>query len=109
MAALVGIAAHLGAIFAAHVPLQLVDWRRLGPAHDVQRDRLMRVATEAPDLKIPVAGVQRVTERRRGLRGSLVAQHALVPGLAGELVGFLPRLTGALGRGPYGSAVDPLA
>ncbi len=90
-------------VLATHVSFQFVDRHRLRPAHDVQRDRLVSVITEAPDLKIPVAGVQRVTERRRGLRGPLVAQHALVPGLAGKLVGFPTRLPGALGRGPWRS------
>src|SRR3981081_237081 len=63
----------LRTVLATHVSFQFVDRHRLRPAHDVQRDRLVSVITEAPDLKIPVAGVQRVTERRRGLRGPLVA------------------------------------
>src|SRR6266699_493090 len=54
MAALVGIAAHLRAIFAAHVPLQFVDWRRFRPTHDIKRDRLVSIATEAPDREIAV-------------------------------------------------------
>ena len=63
MAALVGIAAHLRAIFAAHVPLQFVDWRRFRPTHDIKRDRLVSIATEAPDREIAVAGVECVAQR----------------------------------------------
>jgi hypothetical protein len=55
MAALVGIAPHLRAVLAAHVPLQFVDRRRLRPAHDVERDGLMRVAAETADLKVLAA------------------------------------------------------
>jgi len=67
------------------------------------------VAAEAADLEIAIPGVQRIAERRRRLGGSLVAQHALIPGLTGKLVRGLPRLCGALRRGPYGGAIDPLA
>jgi len=72
----------LRAVFAAHVTLELVDRRRLRPAHDVERDRLMRVAAEAADFKVAVAGVERITERRRRLGRPLVAEHAHVPGNA---------------------------
>jgi hypothetical protein len=58
MAALVRVAANLRAVLAAHVAFQFVDWGRLRPAHDVQRDRLVGIATEAPDLKISIAGVE---------------------------------------------------
>jgi hypothetical protein len=54
MAALVGIAANLGAISASHVALELMNRRRLRPAHDVERDRLVRVTAEAADLEIAV-------------------------------------------------------
>ena len=64
----------------------------LGPPHDVERDGLMNVAPEAADLKIGVARIERVAEGRRGLRGTLKGEHALRPGFAGELVGFLARL-----------------
>ena len=51
MAALVGIAPHQRAVLAPHVPLQLVDRRRLGPPHDVEGDALMGVAAEAADSR----------------------------------------------------------
>jgi hypothetical protein len=67
MAALIRITAHLGAVFAAHVPFQLVDWRRIRPPHDIERDGLMGVAAEAADLKVVVARIERIAEGRRGL------------------------------------------
>lgn len=36
--------------------------RRLRPAHDIQRHRLMRVAAKAFDLKIEVTGIQGIAE-----------------------------------------------
>ena len=98
MAPLVRIAGHLRAVLASHVALQLMDRRCLRAAHDVERDRLMRVTAETADLEIDVAGIERVTERRRGLRRPLKGEHALIPGVAGELVGFPARLSRALGR-----------
>src|SRR5262245_17322288 len=92
MASLVRIPAHLRAVAAAHVAFELMDRRRLRSAHDVERNGLVGVAAEAPDLQIAVTGIERVTERRRGLRGAFEAKHALIPGLAGEPVGFLARL-----------------
>ena len=86
MAALVRIAAHLGAVLATHISLQLVDWRRLRPPHDVERDGLMSVAAETANFEIRITRIERVTERRRGLRRSR-------PGVAGELVGFPARLS----------------
>jgi len=106
MAALVRIASDLGAILAAHVALQFVDWPRLGPAHGIKCDRLVSIATEAADFEIAIAGVEGVAERGRGLRRPLVAQHTLVPGFARETIGFLTRFPSALSRGPYGRAVD---
>jgi hypothetical protein len=49
---------------AAHVALQFVNWRCLWPAHDVERDGLVRVTAKAPDLKIEVARIERVAEGR---------------------------------------------
>jgi hypothetical protein len=77
-----------------------MDWRRLRPADDIESDRLVGVATKASNLKISVAGIQRVTERRGRLRWPLIAEHSHVPGFAGELVSSLARLLGALGRCP---------
>jgi hypothetical protein len=66
MVALVGIAANLRAILAAHVTFQFVDGRCLRPANNVERHRLMGTAAEAADLKIAVASVQGVAKARRG-------------------------------------------
>src|SRR5258708_39189549 len=61
MAPLVGVATDLRAILAAHVSFQFVDRRRLRPAHDVQGDGLVSIATEASDFKNSVAGVFRAS------------------------------------------------
>lgn len=50
----------------------------------------MSVAAEAPGLKIAVAGVERIVERRRWLCRFL-DEHPVIPGAAGELVGLLLR------------------
>ena len=89
MAALVRIAPEFGALAAPHVPFQFVDRRPLGSPHDVERDGLVRVAAKASDFKIAVTCIERVAQGRRWLRRTLKAEHALVPRLAGELVGFL--------------------
>jgi hypothetical protein len=60
MAPLERIAPNLRAVLAPHVPLQFVDGRRLRPAHDVQRHRLVSVAAEAADLKVKVSRVEGV-------------------------------------------------
>jgi hypothetical protein len=54
MAPLERIAPHLRAILAPHISLQLVNWRRLEPADDVQRNGLIGVAAETMDLKIAI-------------------------------------------------------
>ena len=92
MAALERPTVKFGAPPATHVPLQLVDRRYLRPPDDVERHRLVRVAAEAANLKISVPRIECVTEGRRRLRRTLVAEHTHVPGLARELVGFLARL-----------------
>ena len=76
-----------------------MDRGRLRPANDVQGHGLVRVAAEAPDLKIAVASVEGVREGRRRLGGAIEPKHAFVPGDAGELVGFLAGLLGQRGRG----------
>ena len=63
IAALIGIAAQLRAILAAHAALQFVDWRHLRLPNDVECDRLMCIAAEAADAEIAVARVQRVEIR----------------------------------------------
>jgi hypothetical protein len=109
MTALEGTAPDLRAILAAHVSLELVDRRRLRPAHNVEGDRLMRVAAETANFEVAVSGVERVAEGRGRLRRPLVAEHSLVPGLAGEPIGLLARLTGALRRRSDRRAIDALA
>ena len=58
-----------------------MDRCRLGPADDIQRNRLVRVAAEAANFEVAIPGVDRVTQRRGGLRRSLETEHALVSGL----------------------------
>jgi hypothetical protein len=109
VAALVGIASNLRAILATHIPLQFMDGRRLGPADDIQRHCLVRVAAEAADLKIEVSGIQSVAEARRGLSRSFESEHALIPGDTRQTVSVLPSLGRALRRMPNRTAVDALA
>jgi hypothetical protein len=49
----------------------------------------MRVAAKAFHFEITKPGVDRVAQRRRWLRRTLKAEHALVSRLAGEPVGVL--------------------
>ena len=109
MATLVSIAAHLGAVLAAHVAFQFVDRRGLGSAHNVQGDGLMRIAAEAPDFETEKTRVEGIAERRRWLRRTFVPKHALIPRLTGKAVGFLARLGGALSRSPDRTAVNGFA
>jgi hypothetical protein len=97
MAALKRVTLKVGALTAAHVPLQLVDRRRLLPAHDVEGNGLMGATAEAFHLKVKVAGIERIAQRRRGLGRTLKGRHTLVPGFASELIGFLARFGRALG------------
>jgi hypothetical protein len=89
MAAFVRIAAHLRAVLAAHVAFQFVDRRGLRSPHGVEGDGLMRVTAKAAHFEIDVSGIERITERWRGLRRTAIAEHALVPRFAREAVGFL--------------------
>jgi len=109
MATLVRIAAHLRAVLAAHVPFQFVNRRRLRSPHDVEGNRLMRVAAETTNLKIAVSRVKRVAQRRRWLRWTLERQHPLVRRFAGQAVGLLASLCSARSRRPNRCAVDGLA
>lgn len=109
MAALIRIAPNLRTILAAQVALQFMDRRVLRPADDVERDRLMRVAAEATDLKVTITGIQCVADGRRRLRRSLIAKHAIVPRLTREPVSFFPRMLGTLGRGSDRGSVNAFA
>src|SRR5438128_1020640 len=79
MAALVGIAAFLRVSLAPHVAFGFMDRRCLRSPHDVEGNRLVRVAAEAADCKIAVSGIECVAQCRRWLRRTLEAEHALVP------------------------------
>jgi hypothetical protein len=65
MAALVGITPYFGALAATHVAFQHVNRRRLRPAHDIERDGLMRVAAETANLKIEVACIEDIAHHYR--------------------------------------------
>ena len=67
--------------------------RRFRSPHDVEGNCLMRVAAKAFHFEIAEPGVDRIAQRRRWLRRSLKAEHALVPRLdrrAGRLPCGLP-------------------
>ena len=59
---------------------------------------MMRVTTEAANLKESLPRIERVTERGRRLRRPLEGKHALGPGVAGEFVSLFARLSRTLGR-----------
>jgi hypothetical protein len=84
MAPLVRIAANFRTVLAPHVSLQLMDWRRLRPTNDIQRDGLMHIAAEALHFEIEVTGVERIAERRGRLRRSKKAEDAFIPRFAGK-------------------------
>ena len=89
--------------------LQFMDGRRLRAPHDVKRDGLVGVAPEATNLQIAVSRIERVAQRWRRLRRPLKAEHALVPRLAREPVGFLARFGRTLCRRPDRRPVNGLA
>src|SRR6476620_8401597 len=89
MASLVGIAPDFGALAATHVAFEFMDRRCLRSPHDVKGNGLVGVAAKAFHFEIAKPGFDRVAERRRWLRRTLKAEHALIPRLAGEPVGFL--------------------
>jgi hypothetical protein len=91
MAAFVGIAPDFGALVAAHVAFEFMDRRCLLSPHDVEGNGLMRVAAKTFHFEIAKPGVDRVPQRRRWLRRTPKAEHALVPRLDREPVGFLAR------------------
>jgi hypothetical protein len=86
-----------------------VDRRVLWSTNNVERNRLARVAPEAPHLKVHVARVQCVIQCRRRLRRPLVAEHAEIPRLTREPVGNLAGFLGTLGRHLDCDAVEALA
>jgi hypothetical protein len=88
-AALVGIPAQLRIVSAAHVALELVDRRGLRPPHDVERYGLTCLAAVAMYFQKAIAGIERVAECRRRLFRPAQSQHALIPSIADQLVGFL--------------------
>ena len=69
-----------------------MDRRCLRSPHDVEGNGLVGVAAQATDFEIEITGVDRVTQRGRWLCRSLKTEHALVPRLDGEPIGFLARL-----------------
>jgi hypothetical protein len=83
--------------------------RRLRSAHDVERDRLMRVAAKAFHFEIAVTGVSASPSAGDGGAGPLEAEHALVPRIAGQPVGLLSGFRRPLCRRPDRCAVDGLA
>jgi hypothetical protein len=86
-----------------------MDRRGLRAPDSFERDGLMGIAAEAADLKLGVAGVEGVAERRRWLRRALEGEHALGPGITGEFVGLLARFSGALSCHSDRGAVQPVA
>ena len=109
MAAFVRSSLKLRTVLAPHVALQLMDRRRLRSPNDSQSYRLVGVAPEAFHLQINITCVERVTEGRGWLGRSPVSKHALVPGDAGETVGFFSGICGPLGRSSDRTAVDRLS
>jgi hypothetical protein len=109
MAALVRIAANLGAILAPHISIQFVDWSSLRPTNDIQRHRLVRVATKAFDFEIEITSIERVADAWRRLGRSLKAEHPLVPGDTCEPVSLLARFFRALCGRADRTAVDRLS
>ncbi len=109
MTTLVGVTTDLRALFAAHIPLEFVNWRRLRPADDRERYRLMGVAAKAAHFQIGIAPIEGVTESRRGLGGAPVAEHPHVPCFAGQTIGFPPGFGSTLSRLPDRAAIDVFA
>jgi hypothetical protein len=85
---------------------KFMNRRCLRSPHDVEGNGLMRVAAEAFHFEIAITRVERVAQRGRWLRRTLKAQHALVPRLAGEPVGFLAGFDRDLRSVPDRRAVD---
>jgi hypothetical protein len=77
--------------------VQTRDGRRLRPADNIERDRLMCVVAET------VASVQRVAEQRGWLnksqRGQQASQHSALRAATGGTTPFYPKLITDLGNG----------
>jgi hypothetical protein len=56
-------------VAATHIALQLVDRHPLPAAHDVERDRLVGVTAQAFDLKVEIAGIDRIASVGEGWAG----------------------------------------
>jgi hypothetical protein len=106
-ASLIRIASELRTVLAPHVAFKLM--RRLRTSNDIKRYGLIGVAPKTSNLKVKIAGIDGVANRRRRLRGAFVAKHSVIPRLAGELVGFLPRELGTFSRDFDPSAVEIFA
>ena len=76
---------------------------------DVESDGLVGIAPETANLEIAMARVQRLAEHRGGLCRSFVAEHAFVPGFAGESIGLFARFLGSLRCHADGVAVEMFA
>jgi hypothetical protein len=109
MAPLIGIAPNFGALAATHIAFEFMDRRCLRSPHDVEGNGLMRVAAKPFHFEIAKPDVDRVAQRRRWLRRALKAEHARVPRLGGEPVGFLARFRCPVCCRPSRCAVDGLA
>jgi hypothetical protein len=70
MAALVRIAANFQAVLAPHVAFQLMDWRGLRSAHDVQRHRLTRCRASISLQDREVAGIEGIARHRERPNGA---------------------------------------
>src|SRR5215831_16010581 len=78
-----------------------MDRRRFHASDDVERDGLVRIATEAAHLKIPIVRIQRIADRWRWLRRDLAAP-ACVYSKLGRRAGRPPcgRSLASLRHGP---------
>jgi hypothetical protein len=86
-----------------------MDRRCLRSPHDVEGNGLVRVAAQATDFEIAVPGIEGIAERGRWLRRTLKAEHALVPRLDGQPVGFLAGFRRPLCRRPHRCAGNGFA
>ena len=86
-----------------------MDRRCLRSPDNIEGNGLVRVAAEAFHFEIAVSGIERIAERRRWLRRSLKAEHALVPRVARKLIGLLAGFGRPLSRRPDRAAVNALA
>src|SRR5947209_12557105 len=77
---------------------------------DVECDSLVSVTPEAPNFQVGmIAGVDGVADRRWWLRRAAVTKHALVPGIAGQPIGFPTRAGCTFSGGADRRAINPFA